>query len=84
MTVQWILGVSRIQSEALDYWNNDKLPEIQIHASDKVYVHKTCWTESAQNLLASKQGHRNHCGDSKRCEQAPETSAVDGRAHLPM
>lgn len=82
--VQWILEVSRIQSEALEYWNNDKLPEIQIHASDKVYVHEPCCTESVQNLLASRQGHRNHCSDSKRWERPPETSAVDGRAQLPM
>lgn len=35
---------------------------------------------SVQNLLASRQGHRNDCGDSKRWEHPPETSAVDGRA----
>lgn len=43
--VQWILEVSRIQSESLEYWNSNKLPEIQIYASGKVYVYEPCWTE---------------------------------------
>lgn len=84
VVVQWVLEVSRIQSDALEYWNNDKLPEIQIYASDKVYVHEPCWTESVQNLLASRQGHRNHGADSKKWEPLCETSAVDGRTQLPM
>lgn len=79
-----MLEVSRIQPEALKYWINDKLPEIQVRGSDKVYVHEPCWTESVQNLLASRQGHRNHCGGSKRWEPPPETSSVDGGAHLPI
>lgn len=82
--VQWILEVSRIQSETMEYWNNDKLPEIQIYASDKVYVHEPFWTESVQNLIASRQGHQNRCGDSKRWEPPHDTSAIDGRTQLPM